>query len=44
LPFLDLVNEFNASNRDRRMIEALELEHGPYALLHPTVVLFDEVV
>lgn len=44
LSFLNLVNEFDARDRDRRMTEALEPQHRPHALFHATVVLFNHVV
>ena len=44
LPFLNLVNEFDASNRDARMIEALEPQRRPYALVNFSMILFNDVV
>ena len=39
LTFLDLVNEFNAGDRDRRVVEALESRDHGYVLETGRVVL-----
>jgi hypothetical protein len=44
LLFLNLVNEFDAGDRDRRMTEALEPQYRSYALFHTTMVLLNHVV
>ena len=44
LSFLNLVNEFDARDRDRRMTEVLEPQHRPHSLFHATVVLYNHII
>ena len=42
--FLDLVDEFNAGERGRCVIESLEPQHRSHSLLYATGVLFNDSV
>ena len=42
--FLIFSANWNAADRQRRRVEALESKHRPDSLLDPSMVLFDDVI
>jgi hypothetical protein len=44
LSFLNLVNEFDASDREGRMVEALEAAHWSHSLFDSAIVLFNHII